>query len=379
MPYQYTTCYFHSGTGNSYMAARWLVQEAEKRGSASALIPIGSARPAEELKPGPDQLVGVYHPTHGLMPSWSMIKFLFALPRGKGAHALIAPTRGALPVGRLVIPGAAGLALFLPLLILLLKGYRVRGGLGIDLPANMLNLHWGFKKENVDRLVARGQRSHQRLAGRVLSGKTYWHPLNLLWELLWCFPFLIWPLFPLLYLLVGRVFMAKLMFSDTSCVGCGRCARNCPSQAIQMLGAKPKTPFWTLDCEVCLRCMGYCKFQAVQASHLWMAPVIFITSFLGASSLQEAALHVFGLQSTLWQPAYEMGAILLTFVCLPLLYYAFWGMQRWHPLRIFFSYATLTRYYPRRYHAPGVSPRQMNRREYAATKAPDYPADESVV
>ncbi|MCP4674679.1 MAG: (4Fe-4S)-binding protein, partial [Deltaproteobacteria bacterium] len=117
MTYEHLTCYFLSGTGNSYRAAQWLDEAASENGTSTELVPITDARPKEDLKAGPGQLVGIYHPTHGLMPPWSMIKFLLAMPWGRGAHAIIVPTRGALPIRPLIVPGGAGLAFFFPLLV----------------------------------------------------------------------------------------------------------------------------------------------------------------------------------------------------------------------------------------------------------------------
>ncbi|MCP4198127.1 MAG: hypothetical protein GY762_13340 [Proteobacteria bacterium] len=362
MTYERIICYFLSGTGNSYRAAKWLVEAAAGDGVPTDLIPIAEGRPREDLEGGRRELVGIYHPTHGLMPPWSMIKFLFRLPRGRGAHAVIVATRGAFPLGSVMIPGGAGLALFFPVLLLLLKGYRVRGGMGIDMPVNILNVHCGLKPENVNRVITWGQRRHRRLMAAVLAGRRYWHPLNVLWEIVWCVPFVLWPLFPVGYLLIGRVFMAKLMFSDTSCRGCGSCARNCPSQAITMVGSKPKTPFWTYHCEVCMRCMGYCKFQSVQASHLWIVPLAYGTSFISASLVQKLIGAFFGGRLTLIDPALELIAILLTFLSLPLFYYVFWGLQIFRPLRTLFTYTTFTKLYPRRYHAPEVTAREMTGR-----------------
>ncbi len=362
MKYDRLTCYFLSGTGNSYRAAQWMAEAAAEKGTATELVPITDARPKEDLKSGPGQLVGIYHPTHGFMPPWSMIKFLVRMPWGRGAHAMIVATRGALPIRPLIIPGGAGLALFFPLFVLLLKGYRVRGGMGIDMPANMNNLHWGFKPKNVNHIMAWGKRRHTRLVNAVLSGRHYWHPINVLWELGWCIPFVLWPIFPIAYLLVGRVFMAKLMFAGTACRGCGKCARNCPAQAIRMVGPKPKTPFWTHHCEVCMRCAGYCKFRAVQTSHLWIIPVTYVTSFLTASSVQDLFADLFGFQLHFIGQTDELMALLLTFLSLPLIYYVFWGLQRFKPLRILFTYTTLTRLYPRRYHAPDTTSRRLTRR-----------------
>ena len=362
MAYRRAACYYLSGTGNSYLAARWLAQAAVEQGADAELIPISDARPQDDLERGPDQLVGIYHPTHGLMPPWSMIKFLIRLPMGRGSHAVVVATRGGIPLGPVVIPGAAALGLFFPMLILLLKGYSVRGGRGFDMPVNMLNLHWGMNEKHVDHVISWGKRRHQRLVDAVFSGKRYVNPLNVLWELVWCTPFVLWPVFPVAYLLVGRIFMAKLMFADTACRGCGSCARNCPNQAIVMTGMKPKTPFWTYHCEACMRCIAYCRFHAVQASHLWMVPVLYGASFLTASMVQAGIAAAFGQQVTVAVPLLELAAVLMTFLSLPVVYYLFQGLLRIRPLRTLFTYTTLTKLYSRRYHAPGVTLRDMNRR-----------------
>jgi MinD superfamily P-loop ATPase len=82
--------------------------------------------------------------------------------------------------------------------------------------------------------------------------------------------------------------MAKIMFADDRCKGCGLCAKYCPNQAVVMTGTKPKVPFWTNRCEACLRCMGYCRPRAVEASHLWLGVVMVATLLLTAGSLERA-------------------------------------------------------------------------------------------
>jgi Pyruvate/2-oxoacid:ferredoxin oxidoreductase delta subunit len=350
MPYEHLTCYFLSGTGNSFRAARWLAEAAEAQGATTDVVPIERAHPRCDLQPGPQQLVGIYHPAHGLMPPWSMIKFLLRMPMGRGAHAAVLCTRGGIRVGRLVLPGAAGLGVFFPLLVLALKGYRVRGGLGIDMPINTINLHWGLRSSNVEFIKAWGRRRHERFAAAILAGGRFWRPLNLIWEFLWP-AVLLWfvPIFPIVYLLIGRTAMAKMMFADTRCNGCGLCAKYCPNQAIVMKGAKPRFPFWTHRCEACMRCMGYCRPHAVEAGHLWLAIAIMGTLVLTADSLA-GLLAKFGL--SLARPALEVISFLLTYAALVLFYYVFWAMQRLPPLHALWSFATITRFYRRRFHDP---------------------------
>lgn len=362
MAYEHLTCYFLSGTGNSYRASQWLCAAAAEQGTATESVPIDLAR-KHRHRSGPGQLIGIYHPSHGLMPPWSMIKFLVRLPRGRGAHAVIVATRGGIRAGRVVIPGAAGLALLFPLLVLAIKGYSVRAGLGVDMPANMINLHWGIHPKNVARITEWGRHRHQRLLDAVLAGRRYWHPLNLFWESLWGLGLLaLFPPFPLVYLTIARVFMAKVMFADDRCRGCGRCARNCPNRAIRMVGAKPKVPFWTHHCEVCMRCIGYCRYHAASASHLWAAAIGYATSLITAALLQGIVSRLLGTELDLPTAVWEAAALALVFAALPLAYFAFFGLQRLRPLRAMFSYTTLTRLYPRRYHEPMTGERDLTGR-----------------
>lgn len=49
---------------------------------------------------------------------------------------------------------------------------------------------------------------------------------------------------------------------EDTCIGCGKCARNCPAQAIEI---RDKRPVWTKDmCALCFRCLHNCPKFAIQ-------------------------------------------------------------------------------------------------------------------
>lgn len=49
---------------------------------------------------------------------------------------------------------------------------------------------------------------------------------------------------------------------EDSCIGCGKCARNCPVSAIAM---ENKKPVWVKEkCTLCLGCLHRCPVFAIQ-------------------------------------------------------------------------------------------------------------------
>jgi len=49
--------------------------------------------------------------------------------------------------------------------------------------------------------------------------------------------------------------------ADDSCVGCGKCARNCPLGCIDIVNGKPR---WEDKCTMCLRCYHLCPCHALR-------------------------------------------------------------------------------------------------------------------
>lgn len=107
-PFDTSLLYVLSGTGNTYRVAKWIETYYEKKEIKTTLTFIEHADLKEDFKNSERQLTAVLFPTHGFMPPWSMIKFLFKMPRQQNAKILSVATRGALWFGPVKIPGAAG-------------------------------------------------------------------------------------------------------------------------------------------------------------------------------------------------------------------------------------------------------------------------------
>lgn len=356
MTYQDLILYVMSGTGNTFRVAQWIKEMAEQRGTKTEVMMIDDAPPGSPPENRPDQMVGIMFPAHGLMAPWSMIKFLFRMPMGKSASVVCISTRGGIKLGPIVIPGAVGIGNFMAALILLIKGYRIKGLFSLDMPVNMINLHWGMHPKNIAFMLDRARKKLSPVVNHFLDGNRLFFTRNNLWEAAWG-GLLLWllPLFPILYLLIGRIFMGKLMFSDNRCIGCGLCVKFCPNHGIVMkkVGNR-KRPYWTYHCEACLRCMSFCKREAIQAGHSWAVVLYFITSipvFTWLTAELSQYFHTIPVIEDYW-----IGQLVNYFYIFPSLilsYWLFWILIRIPQVNTLFSYTTLTRYF-RRYHEPGT-------------------------
>jgi len=323
-----------SGTGNSYRVACWFVEAASARGAKVHSEPGCDANPRERT-PGPGDLVGLLYPAHGFTAPWNVIKFAARLPRGRGAHAFAACTRGGSKFGRVFLPGMEGTAAYLIALILLLRGYSVRGARGIDMPVNWLAVHPGYSADSARAIAARSRPVALAFFERILEGRRSFRSFIPL-----AFGILLAKI-SLMYLLIGRLFLAKLFFASPRCNGCGLCAEACPNHAILMRDSRP---YWTFDCESCMRCMAWCPPNAVEAGHSLAVLLAYACAAAGAA--------LAGFLTPVTNPvahfavyyAYTVAAVWLTYLVLH-------SILRYGFVNHLFTYTTFTHLY-RRSHEP---------------------------
>ena len=345
MSYREVAFYFYTGTGNSYRVAAWMADAARDAGSAVVLHPIASALPDAEIGTGEQDLLGLVMPTHGFTAPWAAIRFALRLPRRRRTHAVVVATRGGYRIGSLYTPGFEGSATALAALILALKGYRIRGAVGIDMPSNWIAVHPALPPDAVVEIIARARIKSASFVGAVLAGKR-----RIAGWVLFLLGLLVLPI-SLAYLLIGRLFLSKLFFASGLCTGCGLCAEHCPNGAISMPGPGRRRPFWTFRCQSCMRCMAYCPAQAVEVSYLWAVAIYVlahglpITALLiWLTTLVPALTFLRG--TPLWLLESVLGIAVLG-AAYPLLHFLL-GNRR---ANRFFTLTTPTHYY-RRYREP---------------------------
>jgi Pyruvate/2-oxoacid:ferredoxin oxidoreductase delta subunit len=354
--YRNADIFFMSGTGNTFRVARVFAEKAAAAGADVSMTPMGrSARP-RRIEGGASRLLVLATPTHGFTAPWLAIWFALRLPRGRGVHAIAVATRAGTKAGPVFLPGLDGTTVYLLALILFLKGYRVRGAIGIDMPSNWLAVHPGFKRANAGAIIARSRPTLLRFIGRILAGRRFFGS----WV---SFPFGIL-LFPvsLGYLLYGRAMFGKLFFATKKCNGCGLCAKYCQHRAVVMRGSPPR-PYWTYRCESCMRCMAYCPKEAVEVSHSF---AVIMGVALSVYPPLVAAAMVSRMSGLAGSAAGRFVLPLLNYAAwlggLMLLYVLFWTLTGWKAPNILFKWTTFTPLF-RRYREPGTKMADMTRWE----------------
>ena len=275
MLYKNIKIYFMTGTGNSYRVSKFIEEIAKNDGSNTILLSTKDARQNEKLLNIKNDLIGIVFPNHGFTMPWEILKFLWKLPHTKSAHAFSIATRGSLKFGKIFIPGMSGSATFIVALILRFKGYNVRGVMSVNMPSNWSTFHPIQSREKHSAIIERAEKRVTLFMDRILSGKKVWLTLNNLYEII---SGLLLSLISIGYLLIGRFFHSKLFFANSNCNGCGICEKNCPYNAIKLIGKKD-IPYWTYHCESCMKCTALCPKNAIEIGQSWGVILYFIAVF----------------------------------------------------------------------------------------------------
>jgi ferredoxin len=353
--YENATIYYLSGTGNTYRVARWAGEAFEQQKIKTQIAPFEKADPKTEIMHGDKTLLGLFLPTHGFTAPWMMIRFALKLPKGRGTHAFVSATRGGTKFGKIHLPGFEGTAAYILALILKIKGYTIRGAIGIDMPLNWTVVIPGYKEKSARDISSPQEPKIKAFVKTILDGDKNFGT----WTFVSLFLGILILPFSLGYLLIARFLLAKLFFSTSACNSCGICAANCPANAIQMRGKTKLRPYWTFKCESCMRCMNFCPQNAIEASYLLAVGFIYLASIpVGSLIIKWVSENISIFMGIVHSPIYvlfQYGYMLLTFV---LVYFIFHHLTNIRFFNTLFTKGTLSHYY-RRYRQPGVKLKDM--------------------
>ncbi len=351
MSYKKAVIYFMSGTGNTYRIAKTISEYANRRAVKSKVITIEDANFKKEINDNSNTLIGIAMPTHGFTAPWHMVRFAWRMPRKKETHAFVLATRASMKIGPKVWKGLSASSTFIISIILALKGYKVQGAIGIDMPSNWISVHPSFPMKTVEFIIGHSKEKAEEFIGKILMGEKQWKTGGNLYDLTCAI--LLFPI-SIMYLLVGRFFLAKLCFANNDCNSCGICADNCPVGAIEMKGKKNPWPYWKYNCETCMRCMAFCPKGAVEAGHSWGVALYYITTIPAAYYLlSNLGVSFAGVSDPNEYWLTQIIQFLYLYPSLFISYFLFYQLIRIPIINKLFTYTTLTHIY-KRYNEPGT-------------------------
>jgi Pyruvate/2-oxoacid:ferredoxin oxidoreductase delta subunit len=361
--YEKLDLFVYSGTGNTYKTAECIGRAAKKKGVGYDIGMIDIHSNPEEYKPDNRHLLGLLAPTIGAIQPLSFFGFILRLPRGNGMRVFLAGTGAWTKIGPLFLPGFVGYGLYLAALILTLKGYKVAGVNGFGMPHNWTTLippYWRGLEKRINEEIGGAV---EDFTFKLITGKKVFKRIG---DLVFCL--LVFPL-PLLFLLIGHLYLAKTMFPSHRCNGCGLCAENCPRQALKMTGGKRKQPYWTLKCEQCMRCAGYCPNKAIEGS------TILLVGYFVLFAALPADIFLLLFSKTFFDISFLAGNWIFTLVFWYLFslfllvagYWIFFALNRIPVLNRICSYLSLT-FYWRKYRMPDISVAKLTGKKESARK-----------
>jgi ferredoxin len=338
--------YFMTGTGNSYWSAIRFSEIAAESCSSVNIYPTGPVKHKVSAHNNDNDIIGFSYPTHGFSLPWHMLKFIFRFPRGKGRVVLM-NNRAGMKMGKLFTPGISGMAILLPILILIIKGYRIHGILPMDTPSNWISIHPGIRSRVVNSIFARRDKEISKLWAKISENKMY-------------FPgkfFILLPLdiflipISLGYMFFGRFMLARTYLADLSCDGCALCASRCPVSAIKMVNNRP---WWTYKCESCMRCANICPQKSINSSLPLMIVYSILIFKIGDTEIFSNLLSRIADKASIIPEKliYYLMLWIITITATWSFYFIVFYLNRLIPFNHLFALTTPMKYW-RRYIAPG--------------------------
>lgn len=337
--YKNLILYYFSGTGNAAAVCRWAVKHAKTSGINTNIQSIDRIKTPTIPNVGGKTLLGFAYPTHGFFPAWSMLKFIIKFPKSCTNDIFLITTRGGTRIGNFLIPGLAGGSLYIPAILLKLKGYSIKGFIGVDLPISWTAFHPPLSPQSIKKIVSFRKPQVEIFIDTLISRHTYYEFHYLLYDLL------VLPI-GLLYLIAGRMLLPKALYASSNCNGCKICQEKCPSYAIKM---KKGRPYWTWKCVSCMRCINICPQTAIQANYLYQILLYLIIIWYPFRKfipmVKPFLIKSFGF--VLGEIILSLGCLIFYFLLLIIIYRLLFYVLKSKIINNLFSITSYTKYYGR--------------------------------
>jgi len=259
---------YYSGTGNAKRTSEWIAYRAREKGLNTFIMPFYKFLKEPPGVPAGPTLVGFCSATHGFNLPHHFLKLIFGFSHFPKSDVFIVNTRAGMKLSKFFLPGLSGIAQFLPGIVLTLKGYHVVAMQPVDLPSSWISIHPGLKPRVVESLVEHWRTKVDSFSSKLLSGKRVYLPAFISLP----FDLLVAPI-AFGYYFIGRFLIAKTFFATDLCNDCMLCIKACPTKSLVL---KDHRPYWKMTCESCMHCMNFCPQRAVETSHNWVIPLIWL-------------------------------------------------------------------------------------------------------
>lgn len=133
------------------------------------------------------------------------------------------------------------------------KGLACMGTGQIVMPENYIAMFDAPQADKARRIVAKAEPDIDRAIAAIKESRAFAPTRRNLYD-----RFMSGPVNPVFYACVVK---AKAFTVSDACVGCGRCARRCPTNSIALRGGKP---VWGKGCTHCMACICYCPTEAIE-------------------------------------------------------------------------------------------------------------------
>ncbi len=351
--------FYYSGTGNTGRAIGILAGELVRGGWTVTLTDMGTGDlPAA---PGPGDMLVIGFPSLGFSPPATVLERLRRLPpaetgeNGPVAAILVACGSGVDRRGK-IGPGWSGAAWRTAAGALGRRGYRTVASEEVSYADNWTQMIAPRDDAVSATMTEAGDTAARAFGADLASGR---------FRVIGRRPVVLAASAPVgwTFRTVARRVLVRLYGSDSSCTGCGLCARTCPSGAIGMENGRP---VWNTRCSVCNRCINACPTRSIQTTKARLVLIGGLNLALVLGSRPVAAGILAAVAPAAADPSLRTGRGIATtalglglYLCATLIQIGPFdrllrAFERFPPTaRLFGASTTKTR---RRYLAPGFTP-----------------------